>query len=315
VKSIVSGLSLAAALTVAACIPAKASVISTADIFSQFNAVVSGSFKTTSDVEGRLVAGSLDKGATFYSKPNPSSAPSSFAAVNAIKITACSSCNIDNGGSVNYVTSHSGSFNFNAGGGHPKGGLVNDSPSFAMSDFTTPLNAFQNKLAGMVANSSVNASDSNNFKFVVTPVNGTAVFDITTSQLAGVNNMISFTNETAKTIIINVTGTSFTQNFNFNADTYVDEHVIWNFEDATSLNFKSWHGAILAGDATVTNSSPLEGFLYAKNFNGNGELHDFPFEGSVPSAPEPATWAMMGLGFAALGFLGWRKTHRARVAA
>jgi hypothetical protein len=42
----------------------------------------------------------------------------------------------------------------------------------------------------------------------------------------------------------------------------------------------------------------MEGFLYAKNFVGGGELHDFPFEGTLPSAvPEPSTWAMMALGF------------------
>ena len=84
--------------------------------------------------------------------------------------------------------------------------------------------------------------------------------------------------------------------------------MIWNFEDATGVNVKFWHGAVLAGDASVTNSSPMEGFLYAKNFTGGGELHDFPFDGTVPGAvPEPSTWAMMALGFAGLGFLGFRR--------
>jgi choice-of-anchor A domain-containing protein len=44
--------------------------------------------------------------------------------------------------------------------------------------------------------------------------------------------------------------------------------VIWNFEDATNITVNQWHGAVLAGDATVTNGSPMEGFLYAKNFVG-----------------------------------------------
>jgi hypothetical protein len=52
----------------------------------------------------------------------------------------------------------------------------------------------------------------------------------------------------------------------------------------------------------------MEGFLYAENFAGQGELHDFPFQGSVPGAvPESSTWAMMALGFAGLGFLGLRR--------
>ena len=83
--------------------------------------------------------------------------------------------------------------------------------------------------------------------------------------------------------------------------------MIWNFEDASNVSVNRWHGAVLAGDATVTNTSPMEGFLYAKNFIGGGELHDFPFQGNVPSAvPEPSTWAMMAIGFAGLGFLGLR---------
>ena len=36
---------------------------------------------------------------------------------------------------------------------------------------------------------------------------------------------------------------------------------------------------------------------------------------SVSSVPEPSTWAMMILGFAGLGFLGYRQTVRARAAA
>jgi PEP-CTERM motif len=84
--------------------------------------------------------------------------------------------------------------------------------------------------------------------------------------------------------------------------------VIWNFENATAVNVKSLHGAVLAGDASVTNSSPMEGFLYAKNFTGGGELHDFPFDGTVPgTVPEPSTWAMMATGFAGLGFLCLRR--------
>jgi PEP-CTERM motif len=33
------------------------------------------------------------------------------------------------------------------------------------------------------------------------------------------------------------------------------------------------------------------------------------------TAPEPSTWAMMMLGFAGLGFAGYRKSHKAAIAA
>jgi choice-of-anchor A domain-containing protein len=296
-----------------ASLPAHAAVITADDILGQFNAVVTNNFSTNSDVEGRLVAGNINNGgsSTFYENPNSSSSPSSFQGVNALTIQNCPSCNVNNGGGVNFITSNAGTFNLNGGGS-----IAQNNPAFAMSDFTTPLNALQTNLAGLTSNSTFNGSDPNSLVFNVTPVDGTAVFDITGAQLSAGNYNITFSASSATTIVINVAG-SFTEGGgeNFNGNAFLDEHVIWNFENATSVNVKSWHGAVLAGDASVTNSSPMEGFLYAENFTGGGELHDFPFEGSVPgTVPEPSTWAMMAIGFASLGFLGVRGRRKAATA-
>jgi choice-of-anchor A domain-containing protein len=304
----------AAPLLAAASLPARAGVITADEILGQFNAVVTDDFSTSSDVEGRLVAGTIDNSgsSTFYANPNPASSPSSFQGVNALTIESCPGCSVNNGGSVNYINSNAGTFNFNGGGS-----AAQNNPAFTMSEFTTPLNALQTQLGALAANSTVSSPNSNSLVFDVTPVDGVAVFDMTAAELEGGpsdNYNITFTNETsATTIIINVTG-NFTEpsGENFGGDTYLNEHVIWNFEGATSLSFKFWHGAVLGGDATVTNTSPIEGFLYAKNFDGTGELHDYPFEGTISSpVPEPSTWAMMALGFAGLGYAGLRRRKAA----
>lgn len=247
-----------------------------------------------------MVAGELVTGATFYN--NPSRTPSSFAAVNAVKIDNFHA-NINNGGSVNYQASNAAGFGLNGGGS-----VAQQSTAFAMSDFTTPLNALMGQLGALSSNSAIDARDSNNFTFKLTPdASGMAVFNLTTGALGSASNIIF--SGSANTIIINVSGNSFTELGNFNDNSNLKTNIIWNFIDATSLSFKSWHGAVLAGNGDVTNSSAMEGLLYAKNFVGNGELHDDPFTGSLPTAatavraavPEPATWAMCAIGLLALG--------------
>jgi hypothetical protein len=51
--------------------------------------------------------------------------------------------------------------------------------------------------------------------------------------------------------------------------------------------------------------------------NVGGEIEALEFEPAsfTPGVPEPSTWAMMLLGFAGLGFLGYRQTAKARLAA
>lgn len=293
---------------------ASATALDASQILSQFNVVAATTLSSGHDIEGRVVADQITGGATFYN--NPRGAASAFAAINANRIDSFNA-NINNGGSVNYQLSDAAHFNFNGGGsaGYQR-------TPFAMSDFTTPLDALALQLSQLAANSSVNASDPNRFTFNLTPdASGTAVFDLTTAQLSASRNLLF--SGAAQTIIVNVSGAGYVDTTNFNADAFLNTHLIWNFTDATSLSFQGWHGAVLAGKAAVTNSSAMEGFLYANSFRGNGELHDFGFAGSLPAAtppvavPEPSTlWllAIAALGWLALGrwqrrWTAWAPTH------
>jgi choice-of-anchor A domain-containing protein len=292
-------LAISAVLFAATVGSASAVVLTASDIMGQFNAVVTGKFSSGHDVEGRMVAGELVTGATFYNGPR--GLASNFAAINALKIDNFNA-NINNGGSVNYQLSNGASFNLNGGGK-----VVQQSASFAMSDLSTPLIALMGQLGALASNSVIDARDSNNFTFKLTPdAAGLAVFNLSTGLLGSASNIIF--SGSADTIIVNVTGGNFTEIGNFNDNGNLKSHIIWNFIDATSLSFKGWHGAVLAGNGDVINSSAMEGLLYAKSFVGGGELHDYRFEGTLPVAataaravPEPATWAICAIGLLALG--------------
>lgn len=116
--------------------------------------------------------------------------------------------------------------------------------------------------------------------------------------------------------IINVAGTSLTedQGANFNASFAGYENLIWNFGSATSLTVGNWAGTILAPKALLTNrNGNITGSVAVDTFNMQNQVHLSTFQGnaansqallasSVPAAvPEVGTWAMMVIGFGAIG--------------
>lgn len=114
---------LLAALASVSVTSARAGSLSAGDIFGQFNAVVFGNFSSTSDVEGRTVAGgNVTGGATFYLNP-AAAAASSYSALTVYGgVTSGGNLNIDNAGSVTIAGSNNASFNLNGGGSAYIGG-------------------------------------------------------------------------------------------------------------------------------------------------------------------------------------------------
>ncbi|MET3725991.1 collagen-binding domain-containing protein [Sphingomonas trueperi] len=122
------------------------------------------------------------------------------------------------------------------------------------------------------------------------------------------------------TTIINVLGADLVEQGNLNSK-LLNQAVIWNFNEAQSLSLKGFHGSVLAPNASVSNSSALEGSIVARNFTLNGEIHLGTYNGSgsfltPPSGvPEPGTWAMLLTGMGALGLAARRRRDRQAVAA
>lgn len=151
--------------------------------------------------------------------------------------------------------------------------------------------------------------------------NGFAVFGMTAGAFQDQNadfDRLFASLPNGITTVINVAGTSLNQGGNINLKS-INQSVIWNFADATSLTVKGWQGSILAPDALLTNSSAIEGSVVARAMAMNGEVHLGTFDGTAnivqAPVPEPAGWATMLTGFAVAGGLLRRRARRASLAA
>ena len=148
--------------------------------------------------------------------------------------------------------------------------------------------------------------------------NGTSVFNMTEAMFAFGEFDMQLADPTL-TVIVNVFGDGgYTWNANaiqgLNAS--LNDNVIWNFSDATSLTVnRMTHGSILAPFAALANSADMEGSIVAGSFRQGGQVHLGTFNGNIDftdPVPEPATWAMMILGF---GLVGWTARRRRDVVA
>lgn len=122
-------------------------------------------------------------------------------------------------------------------------------------------------------------------------------------------------------IVINVLGETVTWNANpvggYNAS--LNPFIIWNFVQATEISTNRMvHGSILAPLARLTNTTPIEGTVVAREMSMRGEVHLGSYAGGsnwlVEPVPEPMSWAMLIAGFGMVGAAMRRRRQMATLA-
>jgi choice-of-anchor A domain-containing protein len=192
--------------------------------------------------------------------------------------------------------------------------------------FSTDLHALSNELAALPSASIANMNQSLSFAgdYAIYTMNaaqfGTSNYDFKTLFSGVAAN---------QTVVINVLGSALNigGGSNFNAPGGDGANILWNFNQAQTVNIGNWYGSILAPDATLTTSNGnITGSVVSRIFNESGEVHLATFGGTSrylvttpdnpPGAvPEPASWMTMLLGFGVSGSIIRRRRRKENLVA
>ena len=299
-----------------------------------YNLITFGDFNTGHDVEGRaFIGGNVTGGAsTFYNQPGAFGSPAPLARPGLVVVGDVEgpTRSLNNGAGAAIGGSADSHFNLNgpnqtvnAGGTVPlvnvNGNTVNqnvaglqDALALQRDTMFANLTALSDYLAGLDANVSTTTPLSNVIRFDAGDLAGTglAVFELANTNAFNGRD-IEFSTGGHDLVVINVGGLNPILPSGTNFQGTIGElgaNVIWNFYEAETIGFNAqfWGSVLAVGADAQFSNSPIEGTAVFKSFVQGGEVHmanfnsDFEFQ-PPPVVPEPATWAMMIMGFGAAG--------------
>jgi len=296
-----------------------ASASASATPLNDYNLILSGDLNVSGGsghIEGKaFIGGNVVHASVFAQHVNKNSTQDTVKVVG--NFTSNNAMHVE-AGYVAYQGTQSGPTNICNGNGLGQSGCLKKvtdgslttEKNALLAELTNESNYFKNLAT---STGFIVTGDSNNKTFKYTgAATDLAVFNISASDLANLNWSVSFGN--AVNVLINVTGTVFNAgNAHVNGFQNNANNVLWNFADATALNFgDSWYGSILALNATINTNSNLNGAIAAKSYVGNGEIHDYHWSYVPPQPPkppvkvsEPSTLllSLLGLGLMLVGRL------------
>ena len=257
---------------------------------SRYSLIVLDDLATSSDVENRtFVGGSLvsTNSANFAINVNGVAANEAMLSV-VHDIVAGNPLNL-NAGSLRLGGSSNGRMiNFNGGGALVQDSFLSDGP------ITTILQSATAQLASATADNGVilpaGQPGPARFQVTTTPAGGVAVFQVSSAELFGngLVQQIELSPGNASAIVINVTGATIDWSSSGNlvgefTNSLWRSRVIWNFPQATSINFGSHNmmGAVLAPYAAVTTAANLDGSVAVRALTTSAEIHQPTFIGDI----------------------------------
>lgn len=240
---------------------AFAAPLSASDIFSQFNAVIFGSFTSTSDVEGRtVVGGAMTGGATFNIAPG-SAAASSYAGLTVYgNQTGTGHYNINNGAGVTILGSNAGSFAMNGGGSGWVGGSNSGALSVSGGAGSLAVGGGNTGQLSLTAGGSVYVAGSNTGQINVNGGSGAvAVMGATTNGITLSNGGSVYAGGTTANGNINVNGASGSVSINGSNGAQVTLNNGGTARIAGNTGNVNMNGGSLLYTGSVTGSVNLNG--------------------------------------------------------